>query len=261
MRLAAVGLAIVPALLLLAPATVGASAVRAPVSLVASPARVAIAGSGRATIQIRNSGTRRVELIVRRAGFALDLRGRPRIVRRGRIGGAGSWLTVRPRRLALAPGTTASLTISSNVPRRARPGDHNALVLLTSRPIRGARLAVRMRLGVVVVVRAPGRTTRRLELRRLRTRRVGSARILELLVANRGSVTEILQRERLTMILRRGRRIVARLEPAARELLPRTSGLVQARYRGRVRGRITAVVELSYGPGLGAVRRAFHLRL
>ncbi|TML15102.1 MAG: hypothetical protein E6G33_09100 [Actinobacteria bacterium] len=85
--------------------------------------------------------------------------------------------------------------------------------------------------------------------------------MLELLVANRGNVTEILQRERLTMILRRGRRIVARLEPAARELLARTSGLVQARYTGRVRGRITAVVELSYGPGLGTVRRAFHLRL
>ena len=131
MRLAAVRLAVVPVLLLLAPATAGASGARAPVSLAASPARVTIAGSGRATIQVTNSGSRRVEVDVRRAAFALDLRGRPRIVPRHRIGGAaGSWLTVRPRRLALPPGTKASLTISSTIPRRARPGDHNALVVL-----------------------------------------------------------------------------------------------------------------------------------
>ncbi|TML95082.1 MAG: hypothetical protein E6G03_09460 [Actinobacteria bacterium] len=262
MRLAAVRLAVVPVLLLLAPATAGASGARAPVSLAASPARVTIAGSGRATIQVTNSGSRRVEVDVRRAAFALDLRGRPRIVPRHRIGGAaGSWLTVRPRRLALPPGTKASLTISSTIPRRARPGDHNALVVLASRPIRGARVAVRMRLGIVVVLRAPGRVSRRLELRRLGVRRVGATRVLELYVANRGNVTEMLQRERLIMILSRGRRILARLQPAARELLARTSGVVQARYTGRVRGRVTAVVELSYGPGGGRVRRTFHIRV
>src|SRR5205823_509086 len=147
----------------------------------------------------------------------------------------------------------------SVVPRRARPGDHDALVLLTSRPIRGARVAVRMRLGIVVIVRAPGRTSRRLELHRLRVRRVGATRRLELLVANRGNVTEMLQRERLIMVLRRERQIVARLEPTARELLPQTSGIVQARYAGRVRGRVTAQVELSYGPGREEVRRAFQI--
>src|SRR5205823_9065125 len=181
MRLAAVRLAVVPVLLLLAPATAGASGARAPVSLAATPARVTIAGSGRATVQVTNSGGARVEVEVRRAGFALDLRGRPKIVRRGRIGRAAvSWLTVRPRRLVLPPGTKRPLTIASSVPRRARPGDHNALVLLTTRPIRGARVAVRMRLGIVVVVRAAGRTSRPLELRNLRVRRLGSRRMLDL---------------------------------------------------------------------------------
>jgi hypothetical protein len=252
----------VAVVLVLAPASEGASVARTPISLVASPARITLAGSSRATIQVTNSGSRRVEINVRRAGFALDLRGRPRIVRRGRVRRtATSWLTVRPRQLAIPPGRGASLTISSTVPRRARPGDHNALVLLTTSPIRGSRVAVRMRLGVVVVVRAPGRVSRRLELRRLRVRRIGSTRVLELLVANRGSVTETLQRERLTMILRRGRRIVARPQPAARELLPGTRGIVQARYAGRARGRVTAIVELSYGPGGTTLRRVYHLRL
>jgi hypothetical protein len=247
---------------LLAPAVAGASAARNPISLVASPARVTIAGSGRATVQVTNSGSRRVEVNVQRAGFALDLRGRPRIVRPGRPGAnARSWLTVRPRRLALRPGRTASLTISSIVPRRARPGDHNALVVLTTRPIRGTRVVVRMRLGVVVVVRAAGRISRALELRRLRVRRAGSARRLELLVANRGNVTETLQRKRVTIILSRGRRIVARLQPAARELLPRTKGIVQARYSGSVRGPVTAVAELSNEPGGRVVRRTFPIRL
>jgi hypothetical protein len=248
--------------LVLAPATAGASTARTPISLVASPARVTITGSGRATVEVTNSGSRRVELNVRRAGFALDLRGRPRIVRStGLARAATSWLTVRPRRLAIPPGKRASLTISSSVPRRARPGDHNALVLLTTRPLRGARVAVRMRLGVVIVVRAPGRIARQLELRRLRVHRTGKRRRLELLVTNRGNVTEVLERKRMTIVLRRGRRIVARLQPAARQLLPQTSGLVFARYAGRLRGRVSAVVELSSEPGGPVVRREFHIRL
>ncbi|HEX6663752.1 MAG TPA: hypothetical protein VF025_08765 [Gaiellaceae bacterium] len=262
MRLACLRFALVTVLLPLASASAGASAERAAVSLTASPARVTIAGSGRATIQVTNSGSRRVDVDVGRAGFALDVRGRPRIVSRARKGGAvASWLTVRPRRLALPAGTSASLTITSAVPRRAGPGDHNALVVLTSRPISGARVAVRMRLGIVVVVRAPGQVSRRLELRRLRVRRVGSTRRLELFVANLGNVTERLGRERLSMILRRGGRTIARLKPVARDLLPRTTGIVPARYAGRVHGRVTALVELSYGPRGGVLRRAFHIRL
>jgi hypothetical protein len=250
------------ALVLLAPAVAGASAARSPVSLVAAPARVTIAGSGRATVEVTNSGSRRVEIEVQRAGFALDLRGRPKIVRRVRTRGvATSWLAVRPRRLVLRPGTKGSLTIVSRVPRRARPGDHSALVLLTTHPIRGARVAVRMRLGVVVVVRAPGRVSRHLELRRLRVRRVGRRRVLELVVANRGNVTEVLPSRCLTVTLRRRQSIFARLQPASRQLLPRTTGIVQVRYSGRVRGRITALVELSSEPGGGAVRRTYHLRL
>jgi hypothetical protein len=118
-----------------------------------------------------------------------------------------------------------------------------------------------MRLGVMVVVRAPGRLTRRLDLRRLHVRRVGNNRLLELLVANRGNVTEVLARKRVTIILSRGQRIFARLQPLARQLLPRTKGLVQARYTGRVRGRVMAIVELASDSGSDVVRRTYALKL
>jgi hypothetical protein len=250
-----------PALLLalLAPASAGASSAPPPVSLTASPARVTLVGSGREAIRVTNSGRKTVEVEVARAGFALDLRGRPRIVA-GRRLDAARWLLVRPRRLSLRPRTTGSLTVSSLVPRGARAGDHGALIVLTTRPIRGARVAVRMRLGVVVVVRAPGPVSRRLELRRLRVRRIRGSRVLELYVANRGNVTEVLPRGRMTLTLRRGRRILARLHPAPRELLPRTVGIVSVRYRGRARGPATALVEVSPEPGR-TLRRTYHLRL
>src|SRR5204863_3014737 len=128
---------------------------------------------------------------VSRAGYALDLRGRPRVVRpvAGRRA-AIPWLTVRPSRLALPAGGSASLSVSSRLPRRADPGDRGALVLLTTRPVRSAAVAVRMRLGVVVVVRAPGAIVRRLDLLRLRIRAPSRPRLLELWIANRGNVTE-----------------------------------------------------------------------
>jgi len=85
--------------------------------------------------------------------------------------------------------------------------------------------------------------------------------MLELFVANRGNVSEVLQRGRVDIALRRGETVFARLQPLARELLPQTIGIVQARYAGRLRGRTTALVELSDGPGGRVLRRAFRIRL
>jgi hypothetical protein len=196
---------------------------------------------------------------VARAGFSLDLRGRPRISLPGGARAAGAWLTVRPRQLVLGAGASSLLTVTSRVPRRAEPGDHDALVLLTTRPQQGLGLPVRMRIGVVVVVRAPGRIVRRLELRELRVRRAGRARTLELLVVNWGNITETLGRSRVVVALHRRGLAPARLWPASRELRPRTSGIAQFSYRGRLRGWVTARVTIS--TGRSGVQRSFRVRL
>jgi hypothetical protein len=244
-------------------ALTGAGTAGPPVSLVASPSHVTLAGKARQTIRVTNSGRRSVVVDVTRAGFALDLRGRPRIVSRGsgrRI--PASWLTVRPRRLAIPPGKSRPLAVSARLPRGAEPGDHNGLVLLTTRPQRGAAVAVRMRLGVVVVVRAPGAIVRRLVPLRLRVRRAGSVRVLELLVANRGNVTETLNRACVTVFLHRRGRLLARLTSAARQLLPRTGGIAEIRYRGHLRGWVLARIQLSDRNQCGrATRRTFRIRL
>jgi hypothetical protein len=242
---------------LLVPATAGASGPRAAVALTASPARVTLTGSGTATIHVANPGRTPIVVNVARAGFALDLRGRPRILTRS---GVDSWLALRPRRLALDAGASAALVVAAHLPRTAEPGDHDALVLLTTHPLRRADVAVRMRIGVVVVARAPGTVVRRLDLRALAVRRVGAVRLLELLVVNRGNVTETLGRDRLAVSLARGGRTVARLEPNARELRPRTRGIVQVAYRGRLRGPLIARVRVSSEPGR-PVRRTFRIRL
>jgi hypothetical protein len=247
----------------LAPASAGASVVRPPVSLVASPSRVTLVGRARQTIRVLNSGTEPVVIDVTRAGFTLDLRGRPRIAApRGGPRPAAPWLRARPTRLAIAPRAAALLTVSSAPPARAEPGDHGALVLLTTRPHPRHGLAVRMRLGVVVAVRVPGRVVRRLAPLALRVRRVGAVRVLELLVANRGNVTELLDRGCVIVTLRRRGEVLGRLRLAARQLLPRTRGLVEARYAGRVHGRLVAQVDLAARkPCLRAPRRTFSIRL
>ena len=97
-RLAAVLLAA----LVLAPASAGASTTRPPLGLTATPAHVALAGFGRAMVRVTNPGASPVVVDVARAGFALDLRGRPKVVSRGGTRAASSWLTVRPPRFVLA---------------------------------------------------------------------------------------------------------------------------------------------------------------
>jgi len=252
--------ALVALVLVLVPAQAGAGTTRPPLGLAVTPARVALAGTGRASVQITNPGLGAVVVDVARAGLAVDLRGRPHVAAHGGSRAATSWLTVRPRRFVLRPGATTRLAVSSHLPRRAEPGDHDALVLLTTRPWRSAGVAVRMRIGVVVVVRAPGRILRSVAVRGLRVRRAGSVRTLELVLANHGNVTETIDAARVRLVvMRKGAR--ASIRPETRDLRPRTNGVVQFRYRGRLAGWVTARVHLTLGPGRPVLSRTFRVKV
>ena len=234
-----------------APSGSGAGSARPPVSLVAAPAHVALAGAARQVVTLTSTGTRPVVVEVVRAGYALDLRGRPRILTHHR-----SWISVRPRWVAIAPGGHATLVVASSPPRRSEPGDHSELVLLTTRPVRTAALAVRMRLGLLVVIRVPGRIVRRLDVVHVRLQRR-----LEVLVANRGNVTETISARCFIATVRRAGRMVARFHPRARRILPHASGLFAFPLR-RARGPVRVGVALSPGPPCTRPRtRVFVLRL
>jgi len=250
---------LVTAALVLVPASAGAGTTRPPLGLTANPAHVGLVGPGRAIVRVTNPGGSGVVVDVGRAGFALDLRGRPKLVARSASRAATTWLTVRPRRFVLRPGASRSLAVTARAPRRAEPGDHDALLLLTTRPRRSAGVAVRMRLGIVVVVRAPGRVVRRVVMRGLAVRRLRGRRVLELRIANRGNVTETFGRGRVRITFgRRATRV--RLPAAARELRPGTGGLVQLTYRGAIRGWVTVRAEIA-PDGLPVAQRAFRVRL
>jgi hypothetical protein len=230
-----------------------------PVALTAAPARLALSGSGEATVRIRNPGTKRMAVEVRRAGFALDLRGRPRIVRQRSARSAARWLTLKPARFTLGPHATARLHVSVGVPRSAAPGDHDALVVLNAWPLADQTVSVRLRLGVVVVVRAAGTVVRHLTLARLRVARHRGTRSLEATVVNGGNVLERLLRVRA--VLSRGSSRIATVSAGVRELRPKTRGLLGFRLPLRARGPVTAHVVVPAAPGRPAVRRTFHVRL
>jgi hypothetical protein len=230
-----------------------------PPSLAASPARVTLSGAESRTIRVTNSGGGVASVDVAPAGFALDLRGRPKILRR--TDAAALRLEVQPRRLALQPGQATTLTVSAVPPPHVRAGDHPALVLLTTQP-RGTGLGVRMRIGIVVIVRVPGVVLRRVELRGLRVRRANGTDLLELSLVNRGNVTERLARERVRVSLRRRGRVIARLRAGPREVFPRSPATETFRYRGRLRGPVTALVEVVRpANGVPILRRTFRIRL
>jgi hypothetical protein len=255
----AVRVAVCAFVLALAPP--GASTTRTPVALTAAPARVVLAGTSRTAVRLTNSGTKRLVVDVSRAGFALSLRGRPRILRAGDARSAAAWLKLRPKRLALPARASASLLVSASVPPNAEPGDHDALVLLTTRPSVGARVAVRVRLGIVVVVRAPGTVVRQLELAGLRVARHGGRRVLELRVANHGNVTETLPRARVSLSRARTHRRLATLLAARRDVRPHTRGILELRLRRRLRGPVSARVVIPAVPGRRPIRRTYAIRL
>jgi hypothetical protein len=234
-------------------------AVPARVSLTASPAHLVLDAGSRKTIRVGAAGGRRIVLHASVAGFALDLRGRPRIIK---ATDAAPWLTVRPRTLTLGSPRGAELVVFSRLPPAARPGDHSAVVLLTAVTPSARGMAVQMRIGLVVTVRVKGRRVSRLAVVGARARHPsgGHGSVIDVTLANRGNVIESLAGGRLRVILIRRGRVVARLRPGRRKVLPRATALVAVRYRGRLRGPLTARIELA-GPGGRTARRSFHLRL
>lgn len=211
-----------------------------------SPVRLQLAGAASQAITITNAGDAPAVIDARTASFVLDRRGKPVVVRRRRS--AAGWLLLQPRRVLLAPHGKAVVAVAAAAPARAAPGDHPALVLLTTQPARGPAIAIRVRIGVVVFVRVPGRVVHRLELGRVRVR----GRVLEAALANRGNVVE---RTPVRVVLLRRGRVLARLGPSERTLLPRSRGIVRFWCPARVGGWVTARVEA------GSVPRVFRIRL
>lgn len=235
-----------------------ASHVSAParLTLSASPTHVALVAGARRAVRVTERGARPLVVEASVAGLGLDRGGRPRIIRPG---DAAPWISVSPRRVTVGRGG-ATLVVSSRRAAGARPGDHSAVVLLTAIAPSASGVVVRMRIGLVVSVRVAGALVHRLEVRAARVRRSGRARLIELLLANRGNVIESIGPRRLWVALVRRGRVVARLRPGRREVLPRTNATVELRYGGSARGVVTARVELTRPVGRRRVR-SFPLRL
>jgi hypothetical protein len=231
-----------------APSAEGAGADRPRLALSVSPAQLAVSAPGSRRINLRNDGAERVVVDATRRTL-------------GRQTAAKTWLQIVPARLLLRSGESAILTLRVRPPRRAEPGGHDVLVLLTTRPLRGGRVNVQVRLGVRIRMVVPGRIVRRLTLGGLRVNRRRDARFMFVSVANRGNVTVQLRGRVTALLLRRGRQ-QARLSPRARRaLLPGARAVLALRYRGHVRGPVTAVVRVRLGPGIRAVERRYRIRL
>ena len=220
-----------------------------PVALTATPAHVALAGAAVQAITVANPGRTVAIVEVRLAGFALDVRGRPRVVaQRDR----SVVLSIAPTRFALAPGASGTVLVASTVLHAAGVGDHVGLVLFTTEPRGSAGVGVRMQVGVPVTIRVPGVIRRRVVLEGTQAVR----HVLELRFRNTGNVTTTIGARRFRIELRRGGRTLAVLRARKRELLPGARSIVDVRLPRGIRGRVRATVEADDGAG-GMLRRAF----
>jgi hypothetical protein len=234
-------------------------AVPPPVALAAAPARLVVPASSRAVIRVANTGSAPLDVRVSRAGLSLGVEGRPAVGPRAAPAG---WLFVSRTRFRIRGHTSIAVAVRAGALRGVRPGDHATLLLLSAlRPGRRA-ISVALRVGVVVVVRARGRTARRLALGSAQVARQGHQRRLRIGVVNRGELDEWIGRDRVQLTLWRAGRVVGRPVPLARRLLARSRGVVVATLRDRLRGRYVLEVRLLRPrAGRAAARRLYRLVL
>jgi hypothetical protein len=209
-----------------------------PVSLSVSPARIAVTAPASRTITLRNTGAQDVVVeVTRRAA--------------GESAAFKSWVHVAPQRQRIPAGRIARFTLRVRRNPTATPGDHASVVLLTTSRPQAEGIGVRLRLGVRLMVRVPGRLVRRIDIGRLRLRR----RTMIVWVVNRGNLVVPLAEQASATLRRRGH-FVALLRPRAPALLlPRGRLALAFPYPRRLRGVFRLEVRVG-----GAVRR-FWVRL
>jgi P pilus assembly chaperone PapD len=210
----------------------------APVALSVSPARIAVRAPASRTIRLRNSGLEDVIVEVTRRAV-------------GESGAFKSWVHVVPARQSIRAGSTATFTLRVGRSATATPGDHAAVVFMTTHRAGAAGVSIRLRVGVRLLVRVPGRLVRRIEFGRLRVK----GRRIVVPVANRGNVVVSLAPRVTATLLRRGRHVARLRARAPSLLLPGGRVSLVFPYARRFRGVFSA--ELRVG---GVVRR-FRLRL
>ena len=173
-----------------------------PVELAVSPPRLVVAAGETRALRVTNLGSHPAAVSASAAGYRITLRGRPILLAHGPA------FDLRPHAFSLAPGETATVAVTA--PRTAEPGDHPALVLVGR-----AVGSMRLRVGVLVLVRGTGRVVHRIVVVRRRVR----GRTLELWLRNAGNVSERLTRATVRI------RLPCRYRVEPRELLPHSRGV------------------------------------
>jgi hypothetical protein len=239
--------AVASAFALAAIAPSSADAVSAPpVALTVSPARAVLRKPTSRTLELSNLGLDSVAVAVGWKSLGQPI-------------GPSRWFTIAPRRLVLRSGAHTVLTVRAGP--GASPGDHHLLVFVTGRSVDRNSVAVQLRLGVRLRIRAPGRLVHRIRLTGLRARHSQRRRELLVSVTNRGNVTEQL-RGRLTVTLVTHTRVFSRLRLGRpRELYPGARAVVVLPYSGRARGIVTAIVTVRLGAHVPPLERSYRLLL
>ncbi len=255
----------------------GSALADSPPSLSVSPPFVVLDGAAPATLTVTNTGTEATTIAVTTGNYVVRADGSVQVdppLTPGRS--ARNWLRVSPANLPLAAGASGTVSVNAVPARAAAPGDHQALVLLTSAGATGGQVAIQARVGVNVLVRVGGPLVRRLAVARLRVvtlkppRRTPTSatprvrrRVLRIRIANQGNLAERLLRRQVVVYLRRGRakHVVATLLAKSTVILPGLGVTFDLPYSPRLKGlfRATLVVrpasQVAAGPGSPVLRR------
>lgn len=174
---------------------------------------------------------------------------------------ARDWLTVTPATVRVDAGRSVVLRVASRRVRAATPGDHHALVLITSRVARrgGGQVGVRAQVGIGVIVRVPGGYHRRVAVSSPYAVATGRTRWVSVRISNLGNINERFNAGQIRLELLRGGRVVGRGVASQRSILPGEAGVIAIPYRGRLRGTLTARITVRLarpsviGPGITGV--------
>ena len=218
------------------------------ISVSVAPSHLVIPAGQTQDLTISNPGSDPVTFDLSTGNYVLSANGQVQIdPKQPPARSAKDWIRLSPSTVTIDGQQSATIHVATKRVSSAAPGDHQALVFITSRATSTpGSVGVQTRLGIGVVVRVPGTLIRRLRVNKPTVATRGGVRVLQVRITNAGNINERFEKGQVRVTLRTGAaKTVLIAKP--QNVLPGTYGIFSLPYRGKLTGTVKATATVRPG--------------
>lgn len=163
----------------------------------------------------------------------------------------GAWVTMSVSELSLEPNKTKAVDFTIKVPENAEVGDHMGAIIVQAKEApeaeEGTTMRVVTRVGARIYLTMPGEIIKKLEFEEFNWKMEKDQVVFYLTLANKGNVRILPEGE--IEIKDKSGKAIDKVKLTEREVFPKDTVVLPAKWEETMAGKFTALATVSYGVG------------